>query len=108
MRGGFAFRHWLTPTLNGVCKFSEKPRGSVPADYMLSASDGNIDLWEAWDTLLHDHAIGFVESSFASGKVRPVIAVRQDLPDLWIGPVGDDVILYIGPERFECRRQPEN
>ncbi|MCA1662391.1 MAG: hypothetical protein LC648_09700 [Novosphingobium sp.] len=97
----------LQPIRNGVCRFTEKPRGSVPAAYIRSAWSGNMDLWNEWDGMLHDHAIGFVEASFGSNA--PVIAVRQGLPDLWIEPVGDPslIILFIGEERFQCvRRKP--
>lgn len=95
----------LQPTRNGVCRFTEKPNGSVPAGYVLSAWSGNIDLWNTWDGLLHDHAIGLAEASFGSSE--PVVAVRQGLPDLWIVPVGDPqtIILFIGENRFECMRR---
>ena len=100
----------LQPTRNGVCTFTERPAGSKPADYVRTAWSGNIDLWDDYETLLHDHAIGFVESTFA--KAKPVVAVRDGLPDLWIEPQirspDEPIVLYIGPDRFECvrHRQP--
>lgn len=97
----------LTPSQSGGCSFTEKPPSARPTDLKVLASSGNMDLLGRGNLLAHDHAIGFVESSWVAD--RPVIAVRQGMSDLWIDPRDpwDKVTLIIGADRFYCHVRSE-
>ena len=92
------------PAEENGCSFTEKPRSERPANLVVQAQSGNMDLLAEGFVLAHDHAIGFVEAGFLADK--PVIAVRKNMPDLWIAPKPPirNVILRIGAEEFRCIR----
>ena len=102
--GRGSWRQALVPTRPGGCTFTERPRSARPADLLVLASSGNMDLLGRGNLLAHDHAIGFVEANWNAD--RPVIAARQGLADMWIMPTGDwtKVTLIIGADRFYCHR----
>ncbi|WJY18992.1 hypothetical protein QQS45_01750 [Alteriqipengyuania flavescens] len=92
------------PAEESGCTFTEKPSSERPANLVVQAQSGNMDLLADGFVLAHDHAIGFVEAGFLADK--PVIAVRRNMPDLWIAPKPPirNVILRIGAEEFRCIR----
>ena len=94
----------LTPTSDANCSFTERPAGERPDGLIVQAWSGNMDLLAEGEVLGHDHAIGFVEAFFMED--RPVIAVRDGMPDLWITAEAPhrDVTLRIGAEEFVCVR----
>ena len=94
----------LTPTSDANCRFTERPASERPEGLEVQAWSGNMDLMAEGEVLGHDHAIGFVESFFMAD--RPVIAVRDGMPDLWIEPLPprEDVTLRIGADEFVCVR----
>lgn len=92
----------LEPQESEACDFTEKPPKDRPAEYVLTAWSGNLDLYTPRDTLEHRRGEGFIESAFMHS--RPVVAVRQGMDDLWIEPVGENVVLYIGADELTCRR----
>lgn len=92
----------LDPQPSEACQFTEKPASERPEGLTLTAWSGNLDLYTPPDTLAHDHAIGFIESTFMNDG--PVVAVRMDMDDLWIEPVGENVVLFIGADELTCRR----
>lgn len=92
----------LEPQPSNACKFTEKPPEDRPSEYVLTAWSGNLDLYTPRDTLEHRRGEGFIESEFM--RSRPIVAVRQGMDDLWIEPVGEDVVLFIGEDELTCRR----
>ena len=94
----------LTPTSEANCTFTERPASERPDGLRVQAWSGNMDLLAEGDVLGHDHAIGFVEAFFMVD--RPVIAVRDGMPDLWIEPMPPhrDVTLRIGADELVCVR----
>lgn len=96
----------LEPQESEACLFTEKPPEDRPSEYVLTAWSGNLDLYTPRDTLEHRRGEGFIESEFMHS--RPVVAVRQGMDDLWIEPVGQNVVLYIGADELTCRRDEED
>ena len=92
----------LTPTSDENCTFTERPASERPEGLRVQAWSGNMDLLAEGEVLGHDHAIGFVEAFFMED--RPVVAVRDGMPDLWIEPDAphDKVTLRIGADEFVC------
>lgn len=101
--GARSWMNRLEPTRNGVCNFTDKPPTERPADYVLTAWSGNVDIYTPPDTLTHQQTDGFLQSTFMNSG--PVVAVRKDMDDLWIEPVGENVVLIIGANQFQCSRQ---
>lgn len=93
----------LEPTESEACNFTAKPASDRPNEYVLTAWSGNLDLYTPHDTLEHRRGEGFIESAFM--RSRPVVAARNGMDDLWIEPVGENVVLYIGAEELTCRRE---
>ncbi|KLE33903.1 hypothetical protein [Aurantiacibacter luteus] len=98
----------LTPSQSGGCSFTERPASARPAGLKVLASSGNMDLLGQGNLLVHDHAIGFVESTWTAD--RPVIAARMGMADLWIRPLEpwDEVTLIVGADRFYCHRRGDD
>ncbi len=96
----------LDPQESGACSFTEKPPEDRPREYVLTAWSGNLDLYTPRDTLEHRRGEGFIESAFLHS--RPIVAVRQGMDDLWIEPLGENVVLYIGADELTCRRDRED
>ena len=94
----------LTPTSEANCTFTERHVNERPEGLSVQAWSGNMDLLAEGEVLGHDHAIGFVEAFFMED--RPVIAVRDGMPDLWIEPMPphEKVTLRIGADEFVCVR----
>ena len=93
----------LDPQESDACIFTEKPAKDRPREYVLTAWSGNLDLYTPRDTLEHRRGEGFIESAFMHS--RPIVAVRQEMDDLWIEPVGENVVLFIGADELTCRRE---
>ncbi|MBX7541173.1 hypothetical protein [Qipengyuania sphaerica] len=103
--GGSSWMNRLEPQESDACTFTDKPVSDRPNEYVLTAWSGNLDLYTPRDTLEHRRGEGFIESAFM--RSRPVVAARDGMDDLWIEPVGEDVVLYIGADELTCRRDEE-
>ena len=95
----------LEPQASDACTFTAKPPSDRPNEYVLTAWSGNLDLYTPRDTLEHRRGEGFIQSAFM--RSRPVVAVRDGMDDLWIEPVGENVVLYIGADELTCRTEED-
>ena len=89
-----------------MCRFeerdpAERPRGLIQTNYrsnMIFWADRGVPLW--------DHPFNFTDEGMVIPGKR-IVAAREGMKDLWISPEGDgDIMLYSGPDRFECVLRP--
>jgi hypothetical protein len=58
--------------------------------------------WADRGAVLWDHPNGFTDEGMVIPGKR-IVAAREGMKDLWISPAFDgDIMLFSGPDRFEC------
>lgn len=92
----------LEPNRNGVCRFVERDPARRPKELIQTSLQSNMIFWADRGAALWDHANGFTDEGMVIPGKR-IVAAREGMKDLWISPARDgDIMLYSGPDRFEC------
>lgn len=92
----------LEPNRNGVCQFVERDPAKRPDELIQTNHSSNMIFWADRGAALWDHANGFTDEGMVIPGKR-IVAARKGMKDLWISPARDgDIMLYTGPDRFEC------
>lgn len=92
----------LEPKRNGVCRFEERDPAERPRELIRTNHSSNMIFWADRGAGLWDHANGFTDEGMVIPGKR-IVAARDGMKDLWISPARDaDIMLYSGPDRFEC------
>ena len=92
----------LTPRRNGVCRFEERDPAQRPRGLIRTSHGSNMIFWADEGAVLWDHPNGFTDEGMVIPGKR-IVAAREGMKDLWISPAWDgDIMLYSGPDRFEC------
>jgi hypothetical protein len=92
----------LEPKRNGVCRFVERDPAQRPKELIQTSFKSNMIFWADRGAALWDHANGFTDEGMVFPGKR-IVAAREGTKDLWISPArGGDIMLYSGPDRFEC------
>lgn len=92
----------LIPNRNGVCRFEERDPADRPTELVRTNHSSNMIFWADRGAALWDHANGFTDEGMVIPGKR-IVAAREGMKDLWISPAHDgDIMLYSGPEKFEC------
>lgn len=92
----------VIPNRNGVCRFEERDPAERPRDLIQTNHGSNMIFWADRGAALWDHANGFTDEGMVIPGKR-IVAARKGMKDLWISPGRDgDIMLYSGPDRFEC------
>jgi hypothetical protein len=92
----------LSPRRNGVCRFEERDPAQRPKELIRTNRGSNMIFWADEGAVLWDHPNGFTDEGMVIPGKR-IVAAREGMKDLWISPAWDgDIMLYSGPDRFEC------
>ena len=92
----------LTPKRNGVCRFEERDPARRPRELIRTNRGSNMIFWADEGAVLWDHPNGYTDEGMVIPGKR-IVAAREGMKDLWISPAWDgDIMLYSGPDRFEC------
>jgi hypothetical protein len=92
----------LVPNRNGVCRFVEREPAQRPKDLIQTSFQSNMIFWADRGAALWDHPNGFTDEGMVIPGKR-IVAAREGMKDLWISPAREgDIMLYSGPDRFEC------
>lgn len=92
----------LIPSRNGVCRFEERDTAERPSELLRTNHSSNMIFWADRGAALWDHANGFTDEGMVIPGKR-IVAAREGMKDLWISPAYDgDIMLYSGPDKFEC------
>ena len=97
----------LQPNRNGVCRFEERDPSERPRELIQTNHGSNMIFWADRGAVLWDHPNGFTDEGMVIPGKR-IVAARKGMKDLWISPArDDDIMLYSGTDRFECRIRGE-
>ena len=92
----------LTPKRNGICRFEERDPALRPRELIRTNRRSNMIFWADDGAVLWDHSNGYTDEGMVIPGKR-IVAAREGMKDLWISPAWDgDIMLYSGPNRFEC------
>jgi hypothetical protein len=92
----------LYPKRNGICRFEERAPADRPRELIQTNYRSNMIFWADRGAVLWDHPNGFTDEGMVIPGKR-IVAAREGMKDLWISPAFDgDIMLFSGPDRFEC------